>query len=300
MPSFDHEILVDLFRENGQLAPELLRRCAGITIEHTRVEHRSIDLSQVVPTEYRADDVHILLHRDGSATSAVIVEVQLDEDDDKLRTWPVYVAALRARLRCPAMLLVLTRDPATARWARRPIELGHPGFQLTPLVVDYADVPRITDLETASQHPQLAMLSVMAHPKLEIATVAVEAISGLPENLFRLYYDVILRALPAELRRRLEARMIKGYRYQSDFARKYYGQGLEEGRQAGREEGREEGLRAAIIALARTKLKTVSPEDLARIAALTDIRVLTDLVSALGQARTAFGARIALARALRR
>jgi predicted transposase YdaD len=167
-------------------------------------------------------------------------------------------------------------------------------------VVDFADVPRITDLDTASQHPQLAVLSVMAHPELEIATVAIEAISGLPEHLSRLYYDVILRALPAELRRRLEVRMIKGYQYQSDFARKYYGQGREEGREQGREEGREEGLRTAIVALARTKLKTVPPEDLARIAALTDVRVLTDLVSALGQAHTAVGARIALARALRR
>jgi hypothetical protein len=292
VPSFAHEILVELFREDGRLAAELLGRCAGIAIEHSRVEHRSIDLSQVVSTDYRADNVIVLHGRNGRAITGVIVEVQLRKDRDKLRAWPVYVAALRARLRCPAVLLVVTRKPAVARWARQTIELGHPGFQLTPLVVGFADVPRITDLETASQLPQLAVLSVMAHPELEIAAVAVEAISGLPEDLFRLYYDVILRALPAELRRRLEARMIKGYQYQSDFARKYYGQGLEE--------GREEGLRAAIVALARSKLKTVSPEDLARIATLTDVRVLTDLVSALGQARTAFGARVALARALRR
>jgi hypothetical protein len=293
VPSFDHEILVDLFREDGRLAVELLRRCAGISVEHTRVEHRSIDLSQVVPTEYRADDVLILFRRDSSATTAVIVEVQLDEDDDKLRTWPVYVAALRARLRCPAMLLVITRDPATARWARRPIELGHPGFQLTPLVVDYADVPRITDLETASQLPQLAVLSVLAHPALEAAEMAIEAISQLPEDLLRLYTDVILKALPAELRRILEARMIKGYQYQSDFARKYYGQGLEEGRQEGRER-----LQAAVVALARTKLKTVSDDDLARIAAITDLRVLTELVTSLGQAHSAHKARAALDRAL--
>jgi len=52
MPSFAHEILVDLFRECGPLAPELLGRCAGIAIEHSRVEHRSIDLSQVVSTDY--------------------------------------------------------------------------------------------------------------------------------------------------------------------------------------------------------------------------------------------------------
>jgi hypothetical protein len=293
VPSFDHEILVDLFREDGRLTVELLRRCAGISVEHTRVEHRSIDLSQVVPTEYRADDVLILFRRDSSATTAVIVEVQLDEDDDKLRTWPVYVAALRARLRCPAMLLVITRDPATARWARRPIELGHPGFQLTPLVVDYADVPRITDLETASQLPQLAVLSVLAHPALEAAEMAIEAISQLPEDLLRLYTDVILKALPAELRRILEARMIKGYQYQSDFARKYYGQGLEEGRQEGRER-----LQAAVVALARTKLRTVSDDDLARIAAITDLRVLTELVTSLGQAHSAHKARAALDRAL--
>lgn len=54
MSSFDHEILVDLFRENGQLAAELLRTCAGMAIDHDRVERGSIDLSQVAPTEYRA------------------------------------------------------------------------------------------------------------------------------------------------------------------------------------------------------------------------------------------------------
>jgi hypothetical protein len=293
MPSFAHEILVDLFRECGPLAPELLGRCAGIAIEHSRVEHRSIDLSQVVSTDYRADNVIVLHGRSGRAITGVIVEVQLRKDRDKLRAWPVYVAALRARLRCPAVLLVVTRKPAVARWARQTIELGHPGFRLTPLVISFADVPRITDRDAASLLPQLAVLSVMAHPQLEIAEVAIEAISQLPEDLLRLYTDVILKALPAELRRILEARMIKGYQYQSDFARKYYGQGLEEGRQEGRER-----LQAAVVALARTKLKTVSDDDLARIAAITDLRVLTELVTSLGQAHSAHKARVALDRAL--
>jgi hypothetical protein len=288
VPSFDHEILVDLFRENGTLAAALLRNCAGIAVEHARVEHRSIDLSQVVSTEYRADNVVVLHDPAGNPVTGVIVEVQLQGDDDKLLAWPVYVSALRAKLRCPAMLLVITREPAVARWARRPIELGHPGFQLTPLVISFADVPRITDRGAASQLPQLAVLSVLAHPELEIAMVAIAAISQLPEDLLRLYTDVILKALPADLRRILEARMIKGYEYQSDFARKYHGQ------------GREDGLRAAVIALARTKLKTVSDDDLARIAAITDPRVLTDLVTSLGQARSTASARAALTRALNR
>jgi hypothetical protein len=112
MPSFDHEILVDLFREDGRLAPELLRRCAGITVEHVRVKGESIDLSQVAPTEYRADNVAVLYDRDDRAITALIVEVQLQEDRDKWLAWPVYVAALRARLGCPAVLLVVAPEPA--------------------------------------------------------------------------------------------------------------------------------------------------------------------------------------------
>jgi hypothetical protein len=57
MPSFDHEFLVDLFRNNAKLAVELLRTCAGIAVDHARVEMRSIDLSQIAPAEYRADAV---------------------------------------------------------------------------------------------------------------------------------------------------------------------------------------------------------------------------------------------------
>jgi hypothetical protein len=64
MLSFHHKILVELFRGNGQLAAELLRTCAGIAVNHARVELGSIDLSQVTPTEYRADAVAILHDRD--------------------------------------------------------------------------------------------------------------------------------------------------------------------------------------------------------------------------------------------
>ena len=54
--------------------------------------------------------------------------------------------------------------------------------------------------------------------------------------------------------------MIKGYEYQSDFARRYYSQGLEEGRETGRGEGRGEGLRRAIIALVCARLPGLRDE----------------------------------------
>jgi hypothetical protein len=91
---------------------------------------------------------------------------------------------------------------------------------------------------------------VMARPELKIAEVAIDAIAQLPPDQAWLYLDVITMTLPAAIRQILEARM-KGHEYQSDFARKYYGQ------------GREEGLRAAVVALARTELKELSADDIA-------------------------------------
>jgi hypothetical protein len=303
MPSFRHEILVDLFRGNGRLATELLRTCTGIAVDHARVGLESIDLSQVAPTAYYADTVAILRDRAGRPVTGVIVEVQLWTDANKLLSWPVYVSTLRAKLACAAVLLVVTPDRRVARWARKPIELGHPGFRLTPVVIEFKDVPWVRDRAAASRLPELAMLSVMAHPELEIAEVAIEAIAQLPVDRRQLYLDVILMALPEAIRRILEARM-QGYEYQSDFARKYYGQGRKEGRQAGRQkgrkEGRQEGLRAAVVALARTKLGKLSDDDLAAIEAVSDQLALTELITSLGQARSVRKARAALDHALAR
>jgi flagellar biosynthesis/type III secretory pathway protein FliH len=225
------------------------------------------------------------------------------------------------------VLLVIAPDPAVAAWARRPIELGHPGFLLTPVVIGFDDVPWVRDRAAASRLPELAVLSVMAHPELEIAEAAIDAISQLPADQARLYLDVIMMALPEAIRQILEARM-QHYEYQSDFARKYYGQGVaagreegrqagreegrqagreegrqagrEEGRQAGREEGRQDGLRAAVVALARTRLEALSADDIAAIEAVSDQRVLTELVTSLGQASSVVEARATLDRALAR
>jgi hypothetical protein len=256
VPSFLHEILVELFRQRPELGPELLHACAGIRLEEGKAERGSIDLTQVAPTEYRSDALTVLRDPAGKACAAVIVEVQLAEDDDKRRTWPLYVAAARASYRCPVTLLVFAPDPAIARWASQAIELGHPGFILRPIVLGYAQVPRICDVATARASPELAVLSAMAHRDLETAQAARPALAALPEDQERLYWDVILSGLPELVRHALEARMIKGYEYQSDFARKYYSQGREEGR----EKGREEGLRRAIVEVVCARLPGLRDE----------------------------------------
>jgi hypothetical protein len=97
--------------------------------------------------------------------------------------------------------------------------------------------------------------------------------------------------LPAAIRQILETQMQR-YECQSDFARKYYGQG--------RQEGRQEGLRDAVITLARTKLEELSGDEVAAIEAVSDVRMLTELVSSLGRAGSVIEARAALDRALGR
>jgi hypothetical protein len=297
VPSFDHEFLVDLFRRDAKLALELLRACAGIVVEHARVATGSIDLSQVAPTSYYADAVVVLHDRADQAVTGIIVEVQRSVEDRKRWSWPAYVANLRAQLSCAAILLVVAPDPQVAAWARRSIDLGHPGFQLTPIVVGFDDVPSLRDRAAALDLPELAVLSVLAHPEQEIAEIAIEAIAPLPADRARLYLDVIMMAVPAEVRRELEARM-QHYEYRSEFARKYYGQGITEGLEKGRVEGQQEGLRTAVIALARTKLAVLSDADIAAIEAVTDRSILTELVAALGRARSSSRARAAIERAL--
>lgn len=164
-------------------------------------------------------------------------------------------------------------------------------------------MPWVRDPVAASRLPELAVLSVLAHPELEIAEAAIDAITQLPADQARLYFDVIMTALPATIRQILEARMQR-YEYQSDFARKYYGQGvaegLERGLERGLEQGLENGLRAAVVALARTKLEALSDDDRAAIEAVSDLRVLTDLVTSLGRASGILEARATLDLALAR
>src|SRR4051812_9335077 len=57
VPGFPHEILVDIVRKGGEVVRELLLACTNINPGDGTAEEATIDLSQVVPIEYRADNV---------------------------------------------------------------------------------------------------------------------------------------------------------------------------------------------------------------------------------------------------
>ncbi len=273
-----HEGLLLLFRNRPTLAPELLRDALGVTLpawSEARVE--SAELTQVVPTEYRADLVVLLL--EGQPIFAIVVEVQLARDDGKWMSWPVYLASLRARVGCPTALLVVAPDAGVARWCARPIEMGHPGFVLRPLVTGPDAIPIITEEKVAREDPELAVLSAMAHGQREvgeaIAQAVLSAVVGLEAERVRLYVDLALSSLSEVARAALEALMRSGnYEYQSEFARKYVAQGREEGREEGRQEGRQEGEMGALFEVLDARGLDVDDESRRRILACTELAQL--------------------------
>ncbi|WP_437975367.1 hypothetical protein WMF11_46595 [Sorangium sp. So ce295] len=235
MPSVTHEALVELFKNRPTLAAEMLHDALGHpvpTFTEARVE--SSDFTEIVPSDRRADVVVVLLVREQQQPAmAIVVEVQLGVDPDKPYVWPVYVTQTRARHRCPTGLLVVTIDAAMARWSARPIDTGHPGWTLTPLVLGPQGVPVVTDAEQAKAAPEVAVLSAMAHGQSEAAEAIGEAFfaaaAGLDEERRAVYGDLVLSSLNAAARRRLEAMMKSGYQFQSEFARSYVAKGRQEG-----------------------------------------------------------------------
>jgi hypothetical protein len=262
VPSTEHEIPLELIRHRPDLV-RILCRAAGVELPAGTVETIATDLTELTSGPHFADCA-IEIRDGGETTWAVVVEVQRDRDDNKPYAWPAYVARLRAQLERPVTLLVFATSPSVARWARQPIELGHPGFVLRPIVVDYEMVPRVTDPDDGRKNPELAVLSALSHPgDDEVGRAALDAISGLRDDHGKLYWDIVATAHAAIVRKFLEESM-KGYEYQSEFARHFIAQGREEGRV----EGCEEGLVKAVLRVVRARLGTLSTADEQRIRAM--------------------------------
>jgi hypothetical protein len=76
--------------------------------------------------------------------------------------------------------------------------------------------------------------------RLNLHARVLPAIQGLDDDRVRFYYDLVYNSLNEAARRALEA-MMKGYEYQSDFAKKYVAQGRAEGLTEGLNKGLAEG-----------------------------------------------------------
>jgi hypothetical protein len=123
MPSLLHEGIIALVRERPELAADLLRELLHVSLPaFTEARLAEASLNALVPTDYHADAVVLLV--EGQPVFGIILEAQLQVDRDKPFTWPMYAFSARARYRCPFVVLVVTSDADTARWAAKTVDLG--------------------------------------------------------------------------------------------------------------------------------------------------------------------------------
>jgi hypothetical protein len=162
--------------------------------------------------------------------------------------------------------------PRGYSWASKPIETGHAGFALMPLVLGPRTVPIIRDEGEAARAPELAVLSALVHGQepyaAEIGKAALLAARSLDERRAALYTDLVLVAASDAARTILKALMAsKTYQYRSDFAKAYVAQGEARGE-----------ARALLHVLKARGLEV--PEDVReRITSCTDLAVLDTWLS---------------------
>jgi hypothetical protein len=192
MSNLSHDMLVELLRHSDEMVRELFILQTGIKLHDLVADH-----APALPPELHHEDApdHLIVFRDttGLAAHALVIEVQLDVQARKEQLWPPYVAALRTVLQCPVSLLIVAPDPRVARWARTAIEICH-GEVLTPVAVSFREVPRIVDLHRARKAPELAFLSALAHPELDVVIAACDALISMADLPRSLHYGAILRA----------------------------------------------------------------------------------------------------------
>ena len=281
MLSLEHEVLLSLFQTRPELAGEVLRLLGVAVPARVHVRTDSTQLTQVAPTECRAD-LGVVLERAAGPVLGIIVEVQLKRDPKKRYSWPIYASTLRARLGCPVCLLVIAPTDALAKWCQRPVELG-PQFTFAPLVLGPGAIRRVTDQEEAYRAPELAVLSVLAHGRApegpRIALHALKAVATLASDSQMLYSDVILGAVSAAAKVALEEQVdIRKYEFKSDFAKKHQAKG--------REEGLLEGARRALNAIIAARGLAVSTAEQETIANCSDDAMLSRWVRKSATAAT--------------
>ncbi len=242
--SFLHEGLLWLVRDRPAFVAELLSRLLDVPIPpFAEARLAEAALNEVIPVEYHADAVVLLV--EDKPVFGIIVEAQLQQDDRKCYTWPLYAVGARARHRCPFVVVVVTSDLHVARWAGQPIHLG--GGVFHPSVIGPEQIPKLTDPAQAVRDPQLAVLSVAAHGKgdvdtaVQIALAASEALKGMSDKDQRVLYSGLIEKALSRAAAEIFNMLPQTKEFFSESQRHSYDRGIDQGRAEGRDQGRAEG-----------------------------------------------------------
>jgi len=211
MPTTVHEVLVQAVRDAPDLVATLLRAAGLLEAPGLGDARATLDdpgLPALV-SALAADALVVLRGGAGAATKlAVVVEVQLEIDDDKLYTWPSYQAAARYRHKAPAVVVVVCPSERTAEWAERAVSLdGHRSV----FAACVFGPRRLAALDVTHAPPELKWLVAFAlrdDPTRGPAAFAeaTDALASLHDETFlELYCSTLQKALSPAVRAHLEA-----------------------------------------------------------------------------------------------
>ena len=78
----------------------------------------------------------------GKPRLVIVIESQGRDQEIMRFAWPAYLANARSAMNCPsAVLIVICSDPSEADECRGLISMGHPGWDLQPIVIDPSHAP---------------------------------------------------------------------------------------------------------------------------------------------------------------
>jgi len=274
VPSAVHEILVEIFRDNPELIVQLLGdQLEMVTRSGLVLEPDEPNLSQLI--EIDSDLVFRVLGPERQLLCALIIEVQLAIDHDKGRAWAAYQAGTHRRLRCPTYVIVIAIDPVVARWATGPFCTGQTTF--APIVLGPEEVPVIGREVGDHATLPLTLLSGLAHANdpdiLHIGETLWGLIDEAEPSHGHLYWDLFLNAINDATKKAL-LMQLQNYRPQSDWGKKFYAEGREDGLAQGRADGlaqgRADGEAEALALLLDARGLPLKAEQRARVEACSD------------------------------
>lgn len=235
-----HEAPLELIRQCPDVAVDLVRAMTGLRLPaEAKATLGPTSLNAVVPAEFTADSVVVVTDRATDSPALIIViEPQGREDKTKAYSWPAYLANAREAVQClSAVLLVVCPDPHEADKCRQVIQMGHPGWDLWPIVIDPLHAP---DEEGASPYLTLFLACL---PALDMenegnARRVLAAIrdTGASHAERKRLTTIILKRASDAARQILEA-MMKTDEWKDDFIESYVKIGVDQGLERGREVG---------------------------------------------------------------
>jgi hypothetical protein len=242
-----HEAPLELIRQHPGLAVDLVRAMTDVPVpDDATADLGPTSLNAVVPAEFTADSVVVVSDKaTGKPALVVVVEPQGRDDRTKAYSWPAYLANVREAVRCPrAILIVVCPDPREAEKCRQVIPMGHPGWDLWPIVIDPHHAPPD---EGASPY---LILFLACLPALDMETAdgarrvlaAIRDTQASHANRKRLATIIMKRASDAA--RQILEDLMTNVEWKDDFIESYVQIGVDQGVQIGEERGVQRGAAA--------------------------------------------------------